>query len=705
MTYIRRSPIWPDPRVKPPLGAAEIDWSHPLAADLMTYVPLNESGGGCVDFVTGLVAAPLAEGSGSFRRVVSPYGLSLETLGVFTDPPGLNGASLRFLNYPPAPLIAGTMIARFVARFASTDGLVHQAGSFWLDNVNLHHLLKYSDNNVYAGWFVGGTDYRLTASISWAIGDLVSLAISHDSNLTSRRLTKNGVLVTSSSAGFSTTTLTQLHIGGERRPVDSYSWGGGLLGVSQYRRALRDDELLQLHVEPYAMFRPIVRRRISIPAAAPVGAGVATGTIAWNAADAVGTTYTVSGLSFTPNVVLFFWCGNGSATDANSATDHQRRGFGVACNTGAGTERWCCGTTSRVGNTTMNTSREKRTDAIAVTHDPANTTPTLEALLDFDAWLADGFRVIVDDQGAVNLRISWIAWNCTRVKTGEFAEKATTGTQDITDVGFSPDLVIFGSVGDTAGGNSGPQAHSNLCVGMGTVDATQCGVILGQSEDALGTSNTKSYVKSQECLAMMDLTTQNLNGRAEYTAALPNGFRLNWLEVDGAADRRYFYLAIKGGSYSVQSILTGTAPGETVTATFGFQPAGVFVFGAARGDPAADTLLSDDVVYFGAGTSPTSRVAQAVGDFDNASSGNIQTAISYAEIVVTPSAGGGLNYQVDLDAILSTGARFIVDQASGPSNRLIVLGILSPAGQPYVKRLQTIPFMGHGDHRLVAGVF
>src|SRR3990167_4097943 len=34
-----------DPRVKPPFGAAEVDWGHPLTASLITRGLLNESGG------------------------------------------------------------------------------------------------------------------------------------------------------------------------------------------------------------------------------------------------------------------------------------------------------------------------------------------------------------------------------------------------------------------------------------------------------------------------------------------------------------------------------------------------------------------------------------------------------------------------------------------------------------------------------------
>src|SRR3990167_4956320 len=54
-----RSLLWPDPRVKPPFGAAEVDWSHPLARGLAFLSIFNESGSGVVDLVTKLGGSPV----------------------------------------------------------------------------------------------------------------------------------------------------------------------------------------------------------------------------------------------------------------------------------------------------------------------------------------------------------------------------------------------------------------------------------------------------------------------------------------------------------------------------------------------------------------------------------------------------------------------------------------------------------------------
>src|SRR3990167_7254427 len=40
-----RSLLWPDPRVKPPFGAAEVDWGHRLAQKLVAGFFFTEGGG------------------------------------------------------------------------------------------------------------------------------------------------------------------------------------------------------------------------------------------------------------------------------------------------------------------------------------------------------------------------------------------------------------------------------------------------------------------------------------------------------------------------------------------------------------------------------------------------------------------------------------------------------------------------------------
>src|SRR5687768_5655576 len=99
---------------------------------------------------------------------------------------------------------------------------------------------------------------------------------------------------------------------------------------------------------------------------------------------AVGTTITVSGLLFQPKVVIFFWGGQTSSTDATGRKDH-KRGIGVASSP---TSRWCVTSQSDDTPTTMATDTNKDEACCVRT---LSITATDAGTLDMDAITSDGF--------------------------------------------------------------------------------------------------------------------------------------------------------------------------------------------------------------------------------------------------------------------------------------------------------------------------
>ena len=69
----------------------------------------------------------------------------------------------------------------------------------------------------------------------------------------------------------------------------------------------------------------------------------AHGAVRWLSTDVATTTYTVSGLSFEPKAIRFYWVGIDSATTTANQTTTERRGVGFASST---TSRACTGTYS-----------------------------------------------------------------------------------------------------------------------------------------------------------------------------------------------------------------------------------------------------------------------------------------------------------------------------------------------------------------------
>src|SRR5262245_15966699 len=112
----------------------------------------------------------------------------------------------------------------------------------------------------------------------------------------------------------------------------------------------------------------------------------AHGAIQWLAADAATTTYTVSGLSFQPKALRFYWVGLQSSTDAVSQTVNERRGIGFAVDT---SNRRSIGTFNQDTAASANCGAAARNDCVACTTDGAGAS---DGRLDLNAINSDGFR-------------------------------------------------------------------------------------------------------------------------------------------------------------------------------------------------------------------------------------------------------------------------------------------------------------------------
>src|SRR4030095_1237346 len=74
-----RARRWPDPRVKPRYVAAEIDWSPPLAAGLVAYLLMNQTGGNSVMDLVRRVSWPFSDaGATKASWVASTQGVGAD---------------------------------------------------------------------------------------------------------------------------------------------------------------------------------------------------------------------------------------------------------------------------------------------------------------------------------------------------------------------------------------------------------------------------------------------------------------------------------------------------------------------------------------------------------------------------------------------------------------------------------------------------
>ena len=249
-----RSLLWPDPRVKPPFGVAEVEWGHPLARSLSALWLFNEEAGAAIDLVAGIPATPTngairsmgARGvAGSFARASSQY---------------FSASSQQAVDLIK-PFSAVCRIRPTVA-FSNYESVInHQSVS---GGHSQYGMLLTSDGKWYAQSATqASADIFFLSSTALILNAESDLVITVDAAGTLTGYA-NAASVGSTSGADPPSYATDLTIGADI--INGRYYDGLIHGVTLYRtRALSSDEIAWHYAEPYAMLRPIIRRRYSIP--------------------------------------------------------------------------------------------------------------------------------------------------------------------------------------------------------------------------------------------------------------------------------------------------------------------------------------------------------------------------------------------------------------------------------------------------------
>lgn len=401
----------------------------------------------------------------------------------------------------------------------------------------------------------------------------------------------------------------------------------------------------------------------------------AHGALQWTTALGVGnTSLAVSGLSFQPKAIRFFWVGLQNAADVVSEAVNERRGVGFAVGT---SDRRAIGSFAQDTAVTSNCGVAARDDCVVCTTDGAGAS---DGRLDLNAINSDGFQLIVDDVVPANITVFWEAWGGTDITVavvGDIAEPAATGNQDYTATGFvagaSDQVVMFAGCQSTAALNTDAAADSGFHIGYAGPDAVTPTTIAnitvcGNSDDASNAMDTDSYVQTGECVSMIVLAGGNATARASCTQWNTDGFRLNWL-ARVTTSRRTVFLAIKGGAWTVGSYtIAGNSVSSTATVSgLNFTPKGLSLIGSMIAQPAAGISTTEDLIGMGCGSSTSSRRSMGVRDEDATASSacEINTTIQYDQVLCYPSTAGALLTAYDINAMNADGFQIITDVAGG----------------------------------------
>jgi hypothetical protein len=258
MGRVHRSPVWDDPRVKPPYGSVEVDWAHPMALNLVSAFLFNEAAGVPVNILNQAIATSFPDGPGAWGKGVKGSALSFQ--GSFGDDLGftLSGTSST-ANVTMAsqfllstldlwrPILKSTAVTSTWAGLTTSGDAAHDFTFSW-DNAGQEY------NAATGLTLVTGVPYTGIASLTPTGAEL--------------RLGSPTDIKTYTDANANTAQSMDglWRIG---RDSSNFMYLHGLVFSSTiWQRTLTTSEQLQYIAEPYAFLRPIIRRRYFVPAGA-----------------------------------------------------------------------------------------------------------------------------------------------------------------------------------------------------------------------------------------------------------------------------------------------------------------------------------------------------------------------------------------------------------------------------------------------------
>jgi len=257
---------------------------------------------------------------------------------------------------------------------------------------------------------------------------------------------------------------------------------------------------------------------------------------------ATSGTQDVTGVGFRPDFAVFLWTFT-EATGTN--TPHAEIGLGFAASS---TRRGAIVADSEDGRNNMDTWQQQRADSCILLLDP--TSGGQDAIVDFNQFLADGFRVSKSNAPADDTPIFYLALKGGYYDVGSFNSPTSTGIQDVTGVGFQPKLVMLATQGRSAATAIG--STSELSLGAAT-SATERGATWFEDPDSLADSDNEMETSNSQIIRWRDRTSSNvftLRGSADFVSALSDGFRVNWSNVE-TAGRQVIYVAFGGHDYEL----------------------------------------------------------------------------------------------------------------------------------------------------------
>lgn len=392
-----------------------------------------------------------------------------------------------------------------------------------------------------------------------------------------------------------------------------------------------------------------------------------------------------------PQFVFFWWNGRDSAVDAAGEESH-RFGFGWAAETVSDPEtivQRCVTVASLHGSDGGETDTYATSNRCIFTIEPGTDDPaSLESGVTADSMGGEVFYVTPAAPFTAPLQVHYLAIGGGETPTLDGASDITnlavgtieisaTGDLDVTDVGFQSDFLVFLSWGSEAedqvivGGNFG------LGIAAGAGELEQC-VCYGSSSDTAESEPTITSHAQQRGAVIVG----NNDPYAILSAMLSNGFRLNVVSAQPSPTKHY-YLAIKGGRFKVDELLTSDTVDTVLTlVSVGFPPkAGLFV-----SDTQSLTQDNFSISIGAASGDPVVQGAVLVQDKHATNPSEVLTAVDYANVYLNASDGSPqvINGKVAVTALGGDVVSLTQIDADSDPTPILCLLIGEQAASPFV---------------------
>jgi len=377
---------------------------------------------------------------------------------------------------------------------------------------------------------------------------------------------------------------------------------------------------------------------------------------------------TISGVS----VVKFFMVGRTENVDTSGRATRYK-GFGAALSS---TVRFGVVSQSQDAVAAATGGSYHSNAACIVSCDVGTAT---DGLIDFDSWLSDGFRLIVDDVMPRDYRVGYIIYTgLDAAAFGTWLDTSSTGNKVITAaLAFQPDVVTLVAASIDAAAPGGRAGNEMLGLGF-AVSPTQRGTLTGGSDEGSATMDTDSYCTDAECLSCMVAAGGSVLGaRWDFVSHNADGFTLNQIIVPPTLCRNYF-IAMKGGVWSVQSVLTQTDTSTDInTGSLGGTPAGVFIISACKVEHTVGAPTVHDSWSVGAASDATHRFVGAIHDEDAVLDSEVTTASEHDAVYASINTSSVLEALMDVKTWADP-ITFIMDDAD-PSQKFVTMLVVANA--------------------------